>query len=173
MKHVKLDRIDMRILQTLQQEGRITNVELAKRAGISAPPCLRRVKALEQAGFIKSYHADLSAELLNFGVTIFTHVNLDSHHEGDLNAFGELVKSWAMVRECYIVTGESSALLKVVAESWETYQHFITTSLMAAPRVTQVKSTLIIKTMKHQPGIPLGDTISKPKVAGKPKIATA
>lgn len=163
MKQVKLDRIDMRILQSLQQDGRMTNVELAKRAGISAPPCLRRVKALEQAGFIRSYHANLAAELLGFGVTIFTHVNLDSHHESDLNAFGQLVQQWPLVRECYLVTGESSALMKVVAESWESYQKFLTNIVMAAPRVTQVKSILIIKTMKHEPGIPIGDTpVKKP-----------
>lgn len=155
MKRVKLDRIDLRILQSLQQDGRMTNVELAKKAGISAPPCLRRVKALEEAGFIKSYHANLAADLLGYGVTIFTQVNLNSHHESDLNAFGALVQTWPMVRECYLVTGESSALLKVVAESWESYQKFLTTTVMAAPRVTQTKSTLIIKTLKNEFGIPL------------------
>jgi DNA-binding Lrp family transcriptional regulator len=166
MKQVKLDRIDMKILQALQQDGRMTNVDLAERAGISAPPCLRRVKALEQAGFIKSYHAHLAAEMLGFGVTIFTHVSLDSHHETDLQAFGELVKQWPLVRECYIVTGESSALMKVVAESWESYQKFLTNTVMAAPRVTQVKSTLIIKTIKQEAGIPLDDLVN-PKTKGK------
>jgi DNA-binding Lrp family transcriptional regulator len=101
--------------------------------------------------------------LLGCGVTIFTHVNLDSHHEGDLNAFGELVQQWPLVRECYLVTGESSAFMKVVAESWESYQKFLTNTVMAAPRVTQVKSTLIIKTMKNVVGIPLGDSVPKPK----------
>ncbi|MBP7253317.1 MAG: Lrp/AsnC family transcriptional regulator [Alphaproteobacteria bacterium] len=167
MKRVKLDRIDLRILQTLQQDGRMTNVELAKKAGISAPPCLRRVKALEDAGFIKSYHANLAADLLGYGVTIFTQVNLNSHHETDLNAFGALVQTWPMVRECYLVTGESSAFLKVVAESWESYQKFLTTTVMTAPRVTQTKSTLIIKTLKNEYGIPLAAEAPAKAKAGK------
>lgn len=161
MKRVKLDRIDMRILQSLQEDGRMTNVELAKRAGISAPPCLRRVKALEDAGFIKSYHADLAADKLGYGVTIYTQVNLSSHHDSELEEFGKLVRSWPMVRECYLVTGEGDVLLKVVAESWESYQKFLTTQLMAASRVTQVKSTLIIKTQKFEPGVPVSEPAIK------------
>ena len=161
MKRVKLDRIDLRILQSLQEDGRMTNVDLAKIVGISAPPCLRRVKALEESGFIKNYHAELAADKLGYGVTIYTQVNLNSHHDADLDEFSRLVKTWPMVRESYLVTGEGDVLLKVVAESWESYQRFLTTQLMAAPRVTQVKSTLIIKTHKYEPGIPVNETAIK------------
>lgn len=160
-KRVKLDRIDLRILQALQEDGRITNVDLAKKAGISAPPCLRRVKALEDAGFIKSYHAELAADKLGYGVTIFTYVNLSSHHDTELEEFARLARTWPMVRESYLVTGEADVLLKVVAESWESYQKFLTTQVMAAPRVTQVRSTLIIKTQKCEPGIPISDAALK------------
>ena len=91
MQRVKLDRIDRQILSDLQNEGRMTNVDLAKRAGISAPPCLRRVRALEEAGFIKGYHADLDSVALGFNVSVFAHVGLNSQAEVDLLAFEQMV----------------------------------------------------------------------------------
>src|SRR5260221_3159546 len=98
MRRVKLARIDRRILRDLQANGRITNVELARRAGISAPPCLRRVRALEKAGFIRGYHADISAEALGYGVTVFAQVGLSSQAESDLKGFQDLVRGWPQVR---------------------------------------------------------------------------
>src|SRR3984893_6633888 len=94
-----LDGIDRRILSALQEDGRITNVDLSKRAGISAPPCLRRVRALEEAGFIRGYHADINPELLGFGVTVFAQVGLSSQAEPDLKAFETLALTWPEVRE--------------------------------------------------------------------------
>src|ERR671912_2198013 len=107
MRRVKLDRIDRRILRDLQADGRMTNVELARRAGISAPPCLRRVRALEESGYIRGYHADINPEALGFGVTIFAQVGLASQAEADLKAFEELVRSWPEVRECHMLAGET------------------------------------------------------------------
>lgn len=157
MKRVKLDRIDLRILRGLQEDGRITNVDLAKQAGISAPPCLRRVRALEDAGFIKGYHADLAANMLGYGIVVFTHLSLTSHAEADLAQFERMVKSWPQVRECYLLTGEADFLLKVVAEDWDDYQKFFTTQLTAAPNVSTVKSSLAIRRLKDEPGIPITD----------------
>src|SRR5208282_1362085 len=105
MRRVKLDRIDRRILRDLQEDGRITNVELAKRAGISAPPCLRRVRALEEAGFIHGYHAELDHEQLGFEVMFFALVGLDSQAEAVLTTFEETVRGWPEVRECYMARG--------------------------------------------------------------------
>src|SRR5918996_523099 len=93
-RRIKLDKVDRRILRDLQDNGRMTNVELAERAGISAPPCLRRVRALEEAEVIKGYHADLNASALGYHVTVFAHVGLSSQAEHDLKAFEELVNSW-------------------------------------------------------------------------------
>src|ERR1700739_2253023 len=101
MQRVKLDRIDRQILSDLQANGRMTNVELAQRAGISAPPCLRRVRALEEAGFIRGYHADINAEALGFGVTVFAQVGLASQAEPDLKAFEGLIATWPEVREAH------------------------------------------------------------------------
>ena len=118
---------------------------------------------MEEAGFIKSYHAELAAEKLGYGITVFTQVNLSSHYDSDLDEFRALIKSWPMVRECYLVTGDCDALLKVVAESWENYQKFLTAQLMTAPRVTQVKSTLTLKVEKYEPGIPMSESALKGK----------
>jgi DNA-binding Lrp family transcriptional regulator len=155
---VKLDAIDRRILSDLQAEGRITNVELAKRAGISAPPCLRRVRALEDAGLIQGYHAELDGKALGFEVTVFASVGLDSQAETDLVAFEERVAEWPMVRACYMLAGEVDFMLKIVAHDWDEYQNFLTRELTSAPNVAHVKSSLAIRASKNLPGIPFDET---------------
>jgi DNA-binding Lrp family transcriptional regulator len=155
MQKVKLDRIDRRILKDLQANGRITNVELARRAGISAPPCLRRVRALEEAGFIRGYHAEVDAKALGFNVTVYAHVGLASQAEHDLEAFEATVRGWPEVRECHMLAGETDFLLKVVAADWDAYQKFLTTKLTPAPNVSHVKSALSIRTTKYEPGVPI------------------
>lgn len=155
MQRVKLDRIDRRILADLQADGRMTNVELARRAGISAPPCLRRVRALEEAGYIKGYHAEIEPHALGFNVTVFAHVGLNSQAEGDLRSFEDLVLAWPEVRECHMLAGETDFLLKIVAHDWDDYQRFLTTKLTAAPNISHVKSSLAIRNSKHQPGVPI------------------
>lgn len=155
MKRIKLDKIDRKILKNLQDDGRITNVELAKLAGISAPPCLRRVRALEEAGYILSYHARVDAQAMGYGVTIFAHVKLTSQAESDLRKFEELVRDWPLVRECHMLAGETDFLLKIVAHDWDDYQRFLTAHLTAAPNVTSVKSLLAIRATKEEPGVPI------------------
>ena len=155
MQRVKLDRIDRRILHDLQADGRITNVELSRRAGISAPPCLRRVRALEEAGYILGYHADLEPKSLGFHFTVFAQVGLSSQAEPDLEAFEATVRDWPEVRECYMLAGETDFLLKVVAADWDAYQEFLTTQLTAAPNVSHVKSALSIRAAKSEPGVPI------------------
>ena len=155
MPKVKLDRIDRKILHDLQESGRMTNVELAERAGISAPPCLRRVRALEEAGVIKGYHADIDPQTLGFGITVFAQVGLDNQAENDLQKFEELVKQWPLVRECYLVSGEADYILKIVAEDWDSYQKFLTTHLTTAPNVSHIKSALGVRVAKYKPGVPV------------------
>lgn len=155
MQRVKLDATDLRILQELQADGRITNVELARRAGISAPPCLRRVRALEKAGLIEGYHAELDGRALGFEVTVFAMVGLHSQAEADLQAFEELVRSWPMVRECHMLNGEIDFILKCVAPDLATFQTFLTEKLTPAPNVAHVRTSLTIRRSKHEPGVPL------------------
>ena len=152
---IKLDGVDRRILHNLQSDGRITNVKLSKLAGISAPPCLRRVRALEEAGYIRGYHADLEAKALGFNVTVFAYVGLSSQAEHDLEAFEAMVGDWPEVRECNMLAGEVDFQLKVVARDWDDYQTFLTTRLTPAPNVSHVKSALSIRTSKSQPGVPI------------------
>jgi DNA-binding Lrp family transcriptional regulator len=168
MRRTKLDPIDRRILQNLQAEGRITNVELARRAGISAPPCLRRVRALEEAGIIRGYHADLAPEPLGYGVTVFAQVGLASQAEADLNAFERLVKAWPEVREAHMLTGETDFLLKIVAADWESYQQFLSAKLTSAPNVSHVKSALTLRVSKDEAGIPIA---APPRVAADNQAA--
>ena len=157
MRRAKLDRVDRRILRALQDDGRMTNVELARRAEISAPPCLRRVRALEEGGYIRGYHADINPEALGFGVTVFAQVGLSSQAETDLKAFEALMQSWPEVRECHMLAGETDFLLRFVAVDWDAYQRVLTTRLTAAPNVTHVKSALAIRTCKSVPGVPISD----------------
>ena len=154
-QRVKLDDIDRRILHDLQEDGRMTNVELARRAGISAPPCLRRVRALEESGFIRGYHADLEPKKMGYSVTVFAYVGLSSQAEGDLDRFEDTVRSWPEVRECNMLAGDVDFQLKVVAADWDAYQNFLTTKLTAAPNVSQVKSALSIRSTKSAPGVPV------------------
>lgn len=155
MARAKLDKIDRKILKELQEDGRITNVDLAKNVGISAPPCLRRVRALEEMGFIKSYHAKLNAGFLGFPVTVFAMVKLTSQAESDLVEFEKRIKGLPMVRECHMLAGDVDFMLKIVARDWDNYQEFLTHHLTSAPNVTSVKSSLAIRATKESAGIPI------------------
>jgi len=150
----QLDAIDWKILKELQANGRITNVELAERVGLSPPPCLRRVKALEEAGYIAGYRALLDAGKLGFDVQLFAHVGLKSQAEAELNAFAARVRNWPLVRECYAVSGGADFILKCAARDIHTMQDFIIKELTAAPNVDSVKTTLILDVAKYQPGVP-------------------
>ena len=155
MENRKLDGIDLRILAELQADGRITNVELSRRASITAPPCLRRMRALEKAGYIHGYHADLNAKALGYAVTGFVFVGLNSQKDGDLKHFEERVRGWPQVRECYMLSGEVDFLLKVVAKDLAAFQSFITEVLTAEKSVASVKSSLMIHVSKDEPGVPV------------------
>lgn len=155
MRRSKLDKIDKKILRDLQDNGRITNVELAKNVGISAPPCLRRVRALEDAGYIRSYHAQVDSGILGYGVTVFALVKLTSQAEKDLEKFEAQINNWPMVRECHMLAGDVDFMLKIVAKDWDSYQDFLTHELTAADNVTSVKSSLAIRSAKDEPGVPI------------------
>ena len=150
----KLDEIDRQILRELQADGRMTNVELAKRVGISAPPCLRRVRTLEESGYIKSYHAQVDARRLGFEVQVFANVGLVSQAEVDLSAFEQRCRDWPLVRECHMLNGEIDFVLKCVAPDLSTFQLFLTEELAAADNVESVRTSLVVRSAKDEPGIP-------------------
>jgi DNA-binding Lrp family transcriptional regulator len=150
----KLDPIDRMILAELQADGRMTNVELAKRVGISAPPCLRRVRSLEEAGYIRGFHADVDARALGFEVQVFAMVGLHSQAESDLSAFEARCARWPLVRECHMLNGEIDFILKCVAPDLSSFQSFLTGQLTAADNVASVKTSLVIRGAKDEPGVP-------------------
>ncbi|HSC18298.1 MAG TPA: Lrp/AsnC family transcriptional regulator [Rhizomicrobium sp.] len=155
MEHQKLDSIDLRILAELQANGRITNVELSRRAKITAPPCLRRMRGLEKAGYIRGYHADIDPKSLGYEVSAYVFVGLSSQAEADLKRFEDQVRNWPEVRECYMLSGEVDFLLKCVAKDLSSFQAFITNTLTAAKNVASVKSSLVIRPTKREPGVPI------------------
>ena len=150
-----IDDIDRTILTTLQEEGRITNVELARRVGLTAPPCLRRMRGLEEAGVIRGYHAELDAAALGYAITVFALVSLRSQAEEDLRAFEAHVAELPEVRECHMLNGEIDFILKIVAHDLQSFQAFLTSQLTPAPNVASVKTSLTIRTSKVSCGIPV------------------
>jgi DNA-binding Lrp family transcriptional regulator len=155
MTMINLDDIDRRLLSELQNEGRITNVELAQRVGLTAPPCLRRVRSLEDAGVIQGYHADLDPSKLGFTITVFALVSLKSQAEEALRGFEQHMNTLPEVRECHMLNGEIDFILKIVSRDLQSFQEFLTSKLTPAPNVDSVKTSLVIRTAKTLPGVPL------------------
>ena len=150
-----LDQIDRRLLAELQDDGRMTNVELAGRVGLTAPPCLRRVRALEEAGVIKGYHAQVDGAKLGYAITVFAMVSLKSQAEDALRGFEDHMKGLPEVRECHMLNGEIDFILKIVAKDLQGFQEFLTSKLTPAPNVASVKTSLTIRTAKQVPGVPI------------------
>jgi DNA-binding Lrp family transcriptional regulator len=150
----RLDAIDWKILAELQADGRMTNVELARRVGISAPPCLRRVRALEEAGFIRGYRALLNEKLLGYEVVVFAMVHLSSQADHDLAEFEAFVRKEPLVRECWMLSGEIDFILKCVATDLKTFQAFVE-RLTAAPHVRNVKTSLTLRNSKDEAMVPM------------------
>lgn len=153
--NIRLDKTDWKILAELQADGRITNVDLARKVGLSAPPCLRRVRALEKSGVIDRYCALIDEKMIGFDVTAFAMVGLHSQAEADLVAFEERVRGWPLVRECHMLSGEIDFILKCVAPDLSAFQHFIINELTAAQNVDAVKTSLAIRRSKFEPGSPI------------------
>ncbi len=150
-----LDSTDWRILKELQADGRMTNIALATKIGLSAPPCLRRVRALEEQGLIGGYTALVDEEALGFALTAFAMVRLHNQAEADLRAFENRLLGWPIVREAHMLSGESDYMLRCVARDLTTFQDFVLDELTAAPNVASVKTFLTIRRAKREPGVPL------------------
>ena len=149
-----LDDIDRKILAELQEDGRMTNVELARRAGISAPPCLRRVRRLEEAGYIAGYHAATDAQKLGWQIAFFVIVGLESQKQSVLEAFEALVASWPEVRECHMIRGGGDFLLKLVARD-AAHENQLTARLTNAATVAKVQTLQTIRTSRALAGVPM------------------
>ena len=151
----KLDDIDLQILKLLQEDGRMSNVEISAQVGLSAPPCLRRIRALEDAGLIQGYHGIVDGKALGFDVQVFAMVGLHSQAEADLQAFETKCLKWDYVRECHMLNGEIDFVLKCVAPDLSSFQSFLTEKLTSADNVASVKTSLVIRCAKDVPGVPI------------------
>ncbi|HEX5666282.1 MAG: Lrp/AsnC family transcriptional regulator [Hyphomicrobium sp.] len=151
----KLDSTDWRILKELMADGSLTNVALAGKVGLSAPPCLRRVRALEESGVITGYTALIDERALGFELTAFAMVGLHNQSETDLRTFENRILGWPIVREAYMLSGESDYILKCVTRDLTAFQDFLLKELTSVPNVASVKTTLAIRRAKLAPGVPL------------------
>ncbi len=150
----ELDAVDRQILAELQQDGRMTNVELAKRVGLSAPPCLRRVRRLEEIGVIRGYHADLDPVALGYEITFFALVALESQKDAVLTAFEAMMRAWPEVRECHMIRGGGDFLLRLVARD-TAHENALTSKLTAVDQVARVQTLQTIRTAKGEAGVPV------------------
>ena len=154
LKVVDLDAVDLRIVAELQDDGRITNVELARRVGISAPPCLRRVRRLEDDGVVRGYHADPDAAALGWPITFFALIGLESQKETVLCAFENYLAQWPEVRECHMIRGGGDFLVRLIARD-AAHENLLTRQLTEAAHVIRVQTLQTIRTSLERWGVPL------------------
>ena len=152
-----LDVIDWKILRELQKDGRVTNIELSRRVGISAPPCLRRVRRLENTGLIRGYRALLNAPALGWDLVVFCMVGLNRQSNADLGIFAKTTRKWPIVRQAWMVSGESDFLLYCVARNLTSFQSFVIEELTPTPNVETVRTALNIRQVKDEGPIALDD----------------
>jgi len=151
----ELDGYDRRILEALQQNGRLTNVELAEQIGLSPSPCLRRVRLLEEAGVIQGYEARLAPDEVGLGLTVFVGIKVERHHERDAAQFRKEVSALPEVIAAHLVSGESDFLLQVVVPDLRGYERFLLGTLLKLPGVKDIRSNFAIQTIKPQSPLPL------------------
>lgn len=156
MSMMTIDEIDRKLLRLLKRDGRMSNVDLAREVGLTAPPCLRRIRSLEERGYITGYHADIDPELTGYAITVFAMVSLKSQAESDLTAFENYILEIEEIRECHMLNGEIDFMLKIVAPDLPSFQKLLTGRLTSAPNVSSVKTSLTIRTAKDEPGAPIG-----------------
>ncbi len=152
---IGLDALDSRILTALQEDGRLSNVELAERVGLSPSPCLRRVKRLEEEGYIAGYKAKVDRRRLGLGMTIFVGVKVDGHRDANAIAFQERVRKLPEVVACHMVSGEADFLLEVVVADLAAYDAFLSRTLLAMPMVRDIRSNFAIRTVKSDGALPV------------------
>lgn len=151
-----LDNVDLRILNQLQQDGRLTNQALSEEVGLSTSPCWRKVRQLEEAGIIEGYSARLNRRAIGLGVLAFIRVKIDSHDREESEEFAEQVQKLDMVVACYSLAGDADFLLQVVANDLDAYADFAMNEIRRLPRIKEMHTTMVLKEIKPFKGFPLG-----------------
>jgi Lrp/AsnC family transcriptional regulator, leucine-responsive regulatory protein len=155
MPNITFDAIDHRILRALQEDGRLSNVELADRVGLSPSPCLRRVKRLEEEGYIASYRALLKRQRIGLGLTVFVGVKIGAHADERADALQDAIVAMPEVIACHMVSGDVDYLLEVVVPDLQSYERFLLDRLLAEPMIKEVRSSIAISTLKLAAPLPL------------------
>ena len=155
MSKKKIDKIDLKILRILQDEGRISNLDLSKKIEMSAPPTLRRVRELEKNGYIENITANLDAEKLGFDLTAWIFISLKNQNEESLGSFEKMVWGWEPIRECFMLNGEIDFILKCVVKNMNEFNDFLTTQLTPNENILSVKTAFVIKNTKKLGTVPL------------------
>jgi len=155
MLNNNLDAIDMRIIKALQEQGRLTNVELAARVGLSPSPCLSRVKALEKSGVIDRYVALVRPDALGLGLSVFIQVTLERQTEKALEIFEARMLAFDEVMECYLMTGDSDYMVRLVVKDMDSLQQFIVKELTTIPGVANIRSSFALKQVKYKTALPI------------------
>ena len=155
MKNIKLDEIDIKILSILQSQGRISNLEISKQIGLSPPPCLRRIRLLEQNGYIRSYQANLASEKLGYNVVVFAFITLTTQQQDVINECNQQFEKIKYIRESYLLSGEFDYVLKIVARSWEHYNEILSEHLLKNKNIANVRSSLAVNSIKSKPETPI------------------
>lgn len=161
MPSTTLDRLDARILQELQSNARLTNVELARRVNLSPSPCLARVRALEHAGVIARYVALVNPAAVGLGLSVFIQISLERQVQNTLEHFERAVMHFPEIVECYLMTGDSDYLLRVVVPDVTALQHFIINGLTKIPGVANIRSSFSLKQVKYDTALPLPSATPK------------
>ncbi len=152
---MELDAIDLRILAELQQDGSLTNVELARRVHLSPSPCLARVKALEGAGVIERYVALANAKALGLGLNVFINISLKEQGKAALAAFEQRIAEHDEVMECYLMTGDSDYLIRVAVADMAALERFILEQLTPIPGIEKIRSSFALKQVRYKTALPL------------------
>jgi len=152
---IKLDKIDVSILRSLQEHGRMTNVDLATTAGISAPPCLRRLKSLEKKGVISGYHADINPSAIGYNFEAFCLVSLDSQTASDIDYFINEIRKLKNVRSCTSVVGLADFILRIVAHDFKNFEYILANNISKIKNISQIKTLVVMKTHKKESDFPI------------------
>jgi DNA-binding Lrp family transcriptional regulator len=150
------ESVELKILSSLQAEGRLTNQELSERVGMSTSPCWRKVRQLEETGVIRGYRADLNRRKLGLGVLAFIRVKIDGHNEVEADAFAAEVARLREVVACYSIAGDSDFLLQVVSPDLDSYADFAMSVVRRLPRIKEMQTTFVLKEIKPFEGFPVG-----------------
>ena len=159
MPYINLDALDLKILRALQEDGRLTNNDLADRVGLSPSPCLRRVRRLERDGFIRAYRAVLDREAVGLGLTVFVDIKVEKHSRDNAVGLQEALASMPEVVACHMVSGAADFIAEIVVPNLKAYERLLTERLLTLPMVGDIRSNFALARVKSESALPLAHLV--------------